>query len=119
MRKILKIVAIKSTTFRSLHQTVTLCQSTAHWSPSSDIPSSDLLEPTGIELAGSAGGGGGCVAAVAARASSQAATLPISAPQCLHLVAPGFRSSERHAGQVLVGGGSENTALPTRAMTYL
>ena len=49
----------------------------------------------------------------------QAAILPISAPQCLHFVAAGFRSSERHAGQVLVGGGSANTVLPIRAMTYL
>ena len=49
----------------------------------------------------------------------QAATLPISALQCLHLVALGFRSSERHAGHVLVGGGSANTVLPMRAMTYL
>ena len=42
-----------------------------------------------------------------------------SEPQCLHLVAAGFRSSDRHAGQVLVGGGSPNTILPCRAMTAL
>ena len=35
-----------------------------------------------------------------------------SEPQCLHFVAAGFRSSDRHAGQVLVGGGSPNTTLP-------
>src|SRR5690242_17768794 len=40
-------------------------------------------------------------------------------PQCLHLLAAGFRSSDRHAGQVLVGGGSPNTTLPRRAMMNL
>jgi hypothetical protein len=38
--------------------------------------------------------------------ADQGAARPISEPQCLHLVAAGFRSSDRHAGQVLVGGGS-------------
>ena len=47
------------------------------------------------------------------------AARPMSAPQCLHLVAAGFRSSDRHAGQVLVGGGSPKTVLPCRAMTAL
>src|SRR5579863_6712673 len=51
--------------------------------------------------------------------SDQAAALPISAPQYLHLVAAGFRSSERHWGQVLVGSGAPNTVLPVRAMMYL
>jgi hypothetical protein len=50
---------------------------------------------------------------------AQAAALPISAPQCLHRLAAGFRSSERHAGQVFVGGGSPKTVFPRRAMTTL
>ena len=41
----------------------------------------------------------------------------MSEPQYLHVLAAGFRSSERHAGHVLVGGGSPNTVLPRRAMT--
>jgi hypothetical protein len=49
----------------------------------------------------------------------QETTLAISAPQCLHLFAAGFRSSERHSGQVLVGAGSPKTVLPRRAMTSL
>src|SRR5215469_1313099 len=51
--------------------------------------------------------------------ASQAATPPSSVPQCLHLVAAGSRSSDRHAGQVLVGAGSPNTVLPSRAITVL
>ncbi len=60
------------------------------------------------ELAG-VGGNRDCDQSVRARSIRQG-TLPISAPQCLHLLAAGFRSSERHAGQVLVGGGSPNTS---------
>src|SRR5581483_8472653 len=59
-----------------------------------------------------------CRGRTAVRAT-QAAARPISAPQCLHLVAAGFRSSDRHAGQVLVGGGAPNTVLPRRAMIIL
>ena len=51
--------------------------------------------------------------------ASQAVTRPISEPQCLHFVAAGFKSSDRHAGQLLVGAGSPNTTLPCRAMTAL
>jgi hypothetical protein len=52
------------------------------------------------------------------RQSHEAARL-ISEPQCLHLVAAGLRSSDKHAGQVLVGGESPNTVLPCRAITPL
>src|SRR5579883_836462 len=44
---------------------------------------------------------------------------PMSPPQCLHRTAAGGRSSERHSGQVLVGGGSPNTTFPARAITVL
>ena len=50
---------------------------------------------------------------------SHAATPPSSVPQCLHLVAAGSRSSDRHAGQVLVGAGSPNTVSPSRAIAVL
>ena len=46
----------------------------------------------------------------------QVEALLSSTPQYLHLDAAGFRSSDRHAGQVLVGGGSPKTVLPRRAM---
>ena len=40
-----------------------------------------------------------------------------SVPQYLHLDAAAGKSSDRHAGQVLTGGGSPNTTWPRRACT--
>jgi hypothetical protein len=69
------------------------------------------LARAGLLVRGASGARQGCTGHAAAR--------PMSAPQCLHLVAAGFRSSDRQAGQVLVGGGSPKTVLPCRAMTAL
>src|SRR5580698_9785750 len=42
-----------------------------------------------------------------------------SVPQYRHLLAAAGRSSDRHAGQVLTGGGAPNTVTPRRAEILL
>ena len=55
----------------------------------------------------------------AARQRQAAAVVGWSVPQYLHLEAAAGRSLDRHAGQVLTGGGSPNTTCPRRAWTCL